>query len=61
MKTIGRSTCDNWIWDSFRALEPLADAVASEDGGGSTPILRAHVRAVGLDALLCSPVGDTPA
>ena len=34
---------DNWLWDTYRALEPLQTLLNPGNGGGQVAILRPHV------------------
>jgi predicted alpha-1,2-mannosidase len=44
---------DNWLWDTFRALEPL-QTLLSRYGRGQDTVVRSHVSAVGGDAYVCA-------
>ena len=45
---------DNWLWDTFRALEPLQTLLNPDDGSGQDTVVRPHVSAVGDHAYVCA-------
>ncbi len=50
---------DNWLWDTYRALEPLQTLLNPKMESGQNPIVNSHVRTIGLDAGLCGSLGQS--
>ena len=50
---------DNWLWDTYRALEPLQTLLNPEMEADKSPVLRPHVRAIGLDADVRRALGQS--